>query len=124
MSGPNPPDGRPVPALARPYAWTDGRTRPAVELAMEALVLTTPEGQAVPFNRASPLSTVTQLCLQPRSMAEIAAYMSVPLQVVRVLVADLLASGWVVVRDTLSDHATWDERHDLLERVLSGLRTL
>ncbi|GAA4670539.1 MULTISPECIES: DUF742 domain-containing protein [Amycolatopsis] len=116
--------GRPGPSLARPYAWTEGRTRPAVELAIEALVQTTPEGQSVPFNRASPLSVVTQLCLQPRSMAEIAAYMSVPLQVVRVLVADLLASGWVIVRDTLSEHATWDERHDLLERVLSGLRTL
>lgn len=95
-----------------------------VQLAIEALVQTTAEGRSVPFNRASPQSSVTQLCLQPRSMAEIAAHMSVPLQVVRVLVADLLSSGWVVVRETLSDHASWHERHDLLERVLSGLRTL
>ncbi|GAB2991583.1 DUF742 domain-containing protein [Amycolatopsis acidiphila] len=124
MSDPGPPGGRSGPSLARPYAWTEGRTRPTVELAIEALVQTTPEGRTVPFNRASPLSMVTQLCLQPRSMAEIAAHLTVPLQVARVLVADLLGSGWVIVRDTLSENASWDERHDLLERVLSGLRTL
>jgi hypothetical protein len=124
VSDPGPPDGRPGPSLARPYAWTEGRTRPSVELAIEALVQTTSEGQSVPFNRASPLSMVTQLCLRPRSMAEIAAHLAVPLQVARVLVADLLGSGWVIVRDTLSENASWDERHDLLERVLSGLRTL
>lgn len=112
------------PSLARPYAWTEGRTRPSVELAIEALVETTPQGRTVPFNRANPQSMVTQLCLQPRSLAEVAAYLTVPLQVVRVLVADLLGSGQVVVRDTLSDNASYDERHDLLERVLSGLRTL
>ncbi|MTD59459.1 DUF742 domain-containing protein [Amycolatopsis pithecellobii] len=112
------------PSLARPYAWTEGRTRPRVELAIEALVETTPAGRSVPFNRASPQSVVIQLCLQPRSLAEVAAHLSVPLQVARVLVADLLGSGWVIVRDTLSDNASWDERHDLLERVLGGLRTL
>ena len=115
---------RPGPSFARPYAWTEGRTRPAVELAIEALVQTTVEGRTVPFNRASPQSSVTQLCLQPRSIAEIAAHLSVPLQVARVLVGDLLNARLVIVRDTLSEHATWDERHDLLERVLSGLRTL
>ncbi|KAA9165631.1 DUF742 domain-containing protein [Amycolatopsis acidicola] len=112
------------PSLARPYAWTEGRTRPAIELALEALVQTTAEGRTVPYNHASPLSAVTQLCLQPRSIAEIAANLGVPLQVARVLVGDLLGAGMVLVRDTLGDNASWDERHDLLERVLSGLRTL
>ena len=115
---------RPGPSLARPYSWTGGRTQPAVELAVEALVQTTAEGTGVPYNPANPLSVVTHLCLQPRSIAEIAAHMSLPLQVARVLVGDLLNARLVIVRDTLSEHATWDERHDLLERVLSGLRTL
>jgi hypothetical protein len=48
----------------------------------------------------------------------------VPLGVARVLVGDLLGSGMVTVRETLSPDATWDERHDLLERVLSGLHSL
>ncbi|MFF5987636.1 DUF742 domain-containing protein [Prauserella flavalba] len=115
---------RSAPSLARPYAWTEGRTRPIIELAIEALVQTTPEGHAVPYNRASPASMVTQLCLRPRSVAEIAAHLSVPLGVARVLVSDLLGAGYVLVRDTLGEDASWDERHDLLERVLSGLRTL
>ncbi|MDT7725181.1 MAG: hypothetical protein QOI21_1757 [Actinomycetota bacterium] len=115
---------RAAPSLARPYAWTEGRTRPTVTLAIEALVVTTTEGRAMSYNTASALSGVTQLCLEPRSLAEIAALLAVPLGVARVLVADLLGSGMVTVRDTLSADATWDERHDLLERVLSGLHSL
>ncbi|GAB3575542.1 DUF742 domain-containing protein [Amycolatopsis endophytica] len=112
------------PSLARPYAWTEGRTQPAVEMAIEALVQTTPDGRTLPYNRASAPSVVTQLCLRPRSVAEIAAHLGVPLGVAKVIVSDLLGTGLVTVRDTLGDNATWDERHDLLERVLSGLRTL
>ena len=48
--------------------------------------------------------------------------MAVPLGVAKVLVADLVAEGLVVVQDTLSDDATVDERRELIERVLSGLR--
>lgn len=117
-------NGRSAPSLARPYSWTDGRTQPSVHLAIEALVQTTPEGHSVPVNRASVSSAVTQLCMQPLSVAEIAAHMSVPLGVARVIVGDLLGAGLVSVRETLSEHASWDEHNDLLERVLSGLRAL
>jgi hypothetical protein len=115
---------RSSPSLARPYSWTEGRTQPTVELALEALVQTTNEGSTVPYSSTNPLSVVTQLCLHPRSMAEIAALMTVPLGVARVLVSDLLGSGMVVVRSTLTENATWEQRHDLLERVLSGLHKL
>jgi uncharacterized protein DUF742 len=47
---------------------------------------------------------------------------SVPLGVAKVLVADLVAEGLVVAEATLSDDATLDERRELIERVLSGLR--
>jgi len=116
--------GRHAASLARPYAWTAGRTRPSVDLALEALVETTPEGRSASYSRTSPLSLVTQLCLRRRSVAEVAAHLRVPLGVARVLVGDLLSSGQVTVRDVLTEDATWDERNDLLERVLSGLRTL
>lgn len=109
-------------ALARPYAWTEGRTTPSVELAVEARVSTTPDGEALPPRLASAQWTVTQLCLQPRSVAEIAAHLSVPLGVARVLVADLLNEGLVVVEATLTDDAGLDERRQLIERVLDGLR--
>jgi hypothetical protein len=109
-------------ALDRPYSWTEGRTRPSVELAVEARVRTTPRGHALPQRRASALWTVTQLCVQPRSVAEIAAHLAVPLGVARVLVADLLAEDLVVVEATLGADADVDERRQLIERVLDGLR--
>lgn len=109
-------------ALARPYSWTEGRTQPSVELAVEARVHTTPLGRALPQQRASAKWTVTQLCLQPRSVAEIAAHLSVPLGVARVLVADLLSEELVVVEATLTADTGIDERRRLIERVLSGLR--
>jgi hypothetical protein len=109
-------------ALARPYSWTDGRTEPSVELAVEARVRTTPRGRRLPQRRADAMWTVTQLCLRPRSVAEIAAHLSVPLGVARVLVADLLDEDLVVVEATLADDAGTDERRQLIERVLSGLR--
>jgi Protein of unknown function (DUF742) len=110
-------------ALDRPYSWTEGRTQPTVELAVEARVRTTPRGQALPQRRASALWTVTQLCMRPRSVAEIAAHLAVPLGVARVLVADLLAEDLVVVEATLGADADVDERRQLIERVLHGLRS-
>jgi hypothetical protein len=113
-----------APALARPYAWTEGRTAPAVEIAVEALVETTAVGRSEAYDSTSALVQVTELCLRPRSLMEIAALLSLPLGVVRVLVADLMEDRLVIVRDTLSDTSSWGERHDLMERVLHGLKDL
>ncbi|WP_410639116.1 DUF742 domain-containing protein [Amycolatopsis sp. lyj-346] len=124
----DPPSGdepRRSPALARPYAWTEGRTAPSVEIAVEALVETTADGRAeAVYQPSSALAEVLELCVRPRSVLEIAALLALPLGVVRVLVSDLLPDNLVIVRDTLSDTAGWDERHDLMERVLHGLRDL
>lgn len=112
------------PSLARPYSWTEGRTQPAVDLPIEAQVETTAEGARLPYNRGDVRSVLIQLCRQPRSMAEIAAEMSMPLGVARVLISDLVSSGLVTVLATLSEDASWKEKYDLFERVLSGLRAI
>ena len=114
--------GAPPPALARPYSWTEGRTEPAVDIAIEARVVTTTACRDMPPQLTSAAWTITQLCLQPRSVAEIAAHLAVPLGVARVLVEDLLDDELVVVEATLNDDAGADERRRLIERVLSGLR--
>ncbi|MEV6624843.1 DUF742 domain-containing protein [Amycolatopsis sp. NPDC051106] len=116
--------GRHAASLARPYAWTAGRTRPRVDLAVEALVETTADGRTARFSPTDPLAAVTQLCLHQRSVAEVAVHLGVPLGVARVLIGDLLVAGRVSIRDTLTADASFDERNDLLERVLSGLRAL
>ena len=111
-------------ALARPYALTEGRTRPTIELALEALVQTTMADWTGKHEDTSALWAVANLCTQPRSVAEIAALLAVPVGVARVLVGDLVDEGLVSVHATLSGDATWDERRDLIERVLGGLRAL
>lgn len=125
IDDPHGDEPRRSPALARPYAWTEGRTAPTVEIAVEALVETTADGRAeAGYQTSSAVAEVLELCVRPRSLMEIAALLALPLGVVRVLVSDLMQDYLVIVRDTLSDNATWDERHDLMERVLHGLRDL
>lgn len=111
-------------ALARPYALTAGRTRPSVEFALEALVQTTMHEWAGRHEQTSAQWAVANLCTQPRSVAEVAALLALPVGVARVLVADLVDEGLVSVHATLGADASWDERRDLMERVLSGLRAL
>jgi hypothetical protein len=104
--------------LVRPYAHTGGRTRAARELALEALVSTSrspvPGGLGTAQRRR-----IVELCAWPRSVAEVAALLDVPLGVARVLVGDLAADGAVVV------HARAGAPDiDVMRRVLVGLRRL
>jgi hypothetical protein len=112
------------PSLARPYAWTQGRTRAHIDVAFDAIVQVTPEGRIAPYNHADPRSVVVRLCQLPQSLAELAAQLSVPIGVARVLVSDLVDAGLVSVRSTLTENSSLAQRRDLLERVLDGLHTL
>jgi hypothetical protein len=47
-----------------------------------------------------------------------------PIGVVRVLLGDLVEQGYVRVQATLSADSSHDERRELIERTLRGLRTL
>jgi Protein of unknown function (DUF742) len=58
------------------------------------------------------------------SVAEIAARLSLPLGVARVLIGDLVAQGYLQVHDTLGESSTTDERRELIGRTLRGLRAL
>lgn len=127
MTTAEPAPARPVrktAALARPYALTDGRTRPTVELAIEALVQTTMGDWTGRHEQTSAQWAVARLCTQPRSIAEVAALLAMPIGVARVLVGDLVDEGLVSVHATLGGDATWEEQRDLFARVLVGLRAL
>ncbi len=67
--------------------------------------------------------SVRSLCHRPRSVAEVAATLSVPLGVAKVLLGDMAELGLVTVHDT---HADGDGRPALalMERVLQGLHRL
>jgi hypothetical protein len=109
-------------ALVRPYAVTRGRTEPSRKIAIEAILLTTARGQHESRSAGRDKQVIASLCGRPQSLAEIAAYTRLPLGVSRVLVADMVADGLLDLHEPVE--ALGDERMEVLERVLSGLRRL
>ncbi|HEX6969773.1 MAG TPA: DUF742 domain-containing protein [Micromonosporaceae bacterium] len=122
-------DEEPTGALVRPYAVTRGRTRPRLEIAIEALVETTVRGRTVAAGtggHSREHQYIAALCDgRLQSLAEVAARLQMPLGVARVLIADMAAEGFVAVYEPTSlDDANDAVGTELLERVLSGLRRL
>jgi len=110
--------GRVVPA----YALTRGRTRSAgPDLPLEALLTATEYGLRRFLGLQAERRTIVELCAGPMSVAEIAAYLRIPLGVARVLVSDLASSGYLAVH---MPQGAADDRPDaaILERLLDGLR--
>ena len=114
----------PEASLVRPYTLTAGRTTASIELPLEAPVQTL---QSALFHRWPPNDVrgrIVQLCVNSPSVAEISARLDLPLGVTRVLVGDLVTSGYLRVNRTLTEHSTRDERRELRGRTLRGLRAL
>jgi hypothetical protein len=111
------------PSLVRPYSLTSGRTRPTIDLALEALIQSLVDvDEPVELNNIE--ATIVEMSRESPSVAEIAARTGVPIGVARVLVADLVESGHVRVMATLQEDSSDSERRELIERVLSGLRQI
>jgi len=116
-------DSDPRGALVRPYAVTRGRTEPQRDIAIEAVLVTTARGKQEARFAGRDKQMIASLCDgRAQSLAEIAAYTRLPLGVSRVLIADMVADGFLALHDTVEVRA--DDRMELLERVLSGLRRL
>lgn len=107
----------------RPYAWTRGRTRSGLDLAIEALVSTSRQGRGQLGLLQVEHRAIAELCEEARSVAEVAALMSLPLGVARVLLGDMAGLGVVTVHQTASSTGATPDLA-LMERVLSGLRRL
>ena len=110
-------------AAVRPYAWTRGRTKSGLELAIEALVSTSQRGREQMAMLQVEHRAVAELCEQTRSVAEVAALLKLPLGVARVLLGDMAGIGVVTVHQTASSTGIVPDLA-LMERVLSGLRRL
>lgn len=108
------------PRFVRAYTITSGRTEAKVDLPMEAtLRVDAPEAEHA--LSASALR-VLEVC-DKRSVAEVAAHVKMPIGVVRVLIGDLVEHGYIRVQATITDNSSKDERIELIERTLRGLRT-
>lgn len=107
--------------LVRPFAMTGGRTRSSDhDLNIITLVLTvaTPTDDAVGWEREE----ILRLCRKPKSVAEVAAAVDLPLTVVKVLISDLIDRGYVVSRSpVLARHL---QNASFLQVVLDGIEQL
>lgn len=110
-------------SLVRPYTRTGGRTRSDYDLAIEALVSTSDRGKAPDAAVLPEHRSICGLCLDTRSVAEVAAHLRLPLGVARVLIGDMAGMGLVLIHQ--SGMVVGDRPSiEFMERVLSGLRRL
>lgn len=103
--------------LIRPYTVSAGRTRPTVELDLLSLVIATAK---TPSGMDPEHLQVLGLCRTPTSVAEVSAYMRLPVAVTKVLLADLVECEAMVMRAPQVTSGTVDRA--LLEKLLDGLQ--
>jgi hypothetical protein len=112
------------PSLVRPYILTAGRTDSLVDLPLEAPIGPLPSAEPPRWPESDVRGQILSMSTDHPSVAEIAAQISVPLGVARVLIGDLVTQGYLQVHTTLDDSATYDDRRELIGRTLRGLRAL
>jgi Protein of unknown function (DUF742) len=112
--------------VVRPYALTGGRTEPTSGGVLDLIAIIGATDPAERIGDAIDLSPedrrILDLCRRPATVTDVASGTELPLGVVRVLLADLIARGRIAVippRNTGEQPST-----DLLKEVLHGLRAL
>jgi hypothetical protein len=110
--------------VVRPYALTGGRTAPAGDVVLDLITVIAASG--MPSADAALFTPehrrLLDLCREPVTVADLTADMTLPLGVVRVLLADLIAEGLIAVQPRPAPVPR--ARNDLLQEVLDGLRSL
>jgi Protein of unknown function (DUF742) len=104
--------------LVRPYAVTNGRTSPSLNLDLMSMVVAT--GTGITSVLEPDHVYVLGLCERPASVAEIAARIRLPAVVTKVLLSDLVDCG--AVRTAAPRTATDASDLNLLEKLLDGLQ--
>src|ERR1700693_5430727 len=108
--------------VVRPYALTQGRTRPTGEaFDLVATVSATRTRVAHPGGLGPEHLSVLQLAQAPTTVVDIASDVDLPLGVVRILLSDLREVGLVVIQAPIPMKARQVDRETLRE-VLHGLR--
>ena len=118
--------GRDAGPVVRPYALTGGRTEPADGEVLDLIAIIVasgrPEDADDPIDLSPEHRRILGLCRRPATVADVAADTTLPVGVIRVLLADLIVQG----RLTVLPQRPADEQPsaDLLKEVLHGLRAL
>jgi hypothetical protein len=106
----------------RPYLLTSGRAQPVDNtLEIEAQVATSSQGAASQDGLTFEHRDIVELARTTMSVAEIAALLRLHIGVARVLIADLAALGYVIVRRPA---AALEQDLGMIERVIRGLESI
>ena len=112
--------------VVRPYAVTGGRTEPVDGEVLDLIAVVVATGRGTKADESAKLTPehrrILDLCKRQVTVADIAAETALPVGVVRVLLADLMAQHAVtVVRQRPAAQRT---SNDVLQEILNGLRAL
>lgn len=108
--------------MVRSYTLTGGRTRASVELPFEAMLTVTEFGRHAMERLTFERRSITTLCShETLSVAEVAAMLSLPIGVIRVLAADLIGESFLEVF-TSSENVADDI--SLILKLIEGVRAL
>ncbi|MEG3614161.1 MULTISPECIES: DUF742 domain-containing protein [Isoptericola] len=106
----------------RSYVLTGGRSHPTRNtLRPETLLCTVDDGRELPGHAGRHQHALLRTCRGTLALAEVAAYLRLPVSLAAVLASDLLDDGYLALRSTPT-HGLPDTT--LLEEVLDGLRRL
>ena len=109
------PDEDPV---VRPFMLTGGRTRPLRDgLRIETLLRAAPAALSAPLRFES--RRIVELCQGPMSVADLAVALKAPLGVVRVIVGDLIADGYLRIEEQPDELSI-----GMIERIRDRVRAL
>ena len=113
------------PSSVRPYQLAPPRIDSDLDLALEAPVEALSSTANPPRWRKNDVrGQILTWSAQSPSVAELASRLSLPLGATRFLVDDLATQGYLRVHAPLGDSSTIDERRELINRTLRGLRAL
>ncbi|MFC5663873.1 DUF742 domain-containing protein [Kitasatospora misakiensis] len=108
-------------APERFYVITRGHTQPAGRAALDLVTLIVSRAEPTP-SMPPEHAAILRLCGSPLSVAEISAYLRLPVSAVTVLLADLVAEERVEARASVPAALLPDRA--LLEAVMHGLQRL
>jgi len=104
--------------VVRPFMLTGGRTQPVQDgLRIETQLHAAPAALSAPLLFEA--RRIVELCQAPQSIADLSAGLGVPMGVIRVIVADLIAEGHVLV-----GNAPGELSIALIERIRDRVRAL
>ncbi|MCD0485170.1 DUF742 domain-containing protein [Streptacidiphilus sp. ASG 303] len=105
------------------YVITGGRSEAGGRAAADLDLVTLVVARSVPEPGMAPEhAAIVRMCQYPLSVAEVSAYLELPVSAVRVLLADLLAGGRAEARAPVPAASLPDA--ELLEAVMHGLQRL